>query len=320
MAPAKSRKRKSKKRSAAQQSQWASCSRNPTENTPQLSRKRTISVHTYQELTIAKAELRESKEIIKVIQEISILQGSELTEITNNFKTLRKQLVHVENHLDSATKQSALTYKALRSERRKYQRLKVAKLALAVQLKDLKTVRLPQAQKEAADASRRALQAMNEAVNARAAMASMLDHSNIEIAHYKQLLNDSRKKLHALQKKTLRNARTREKAIEKARIKGERKAQSWKLKAKGVYTPEARAIARLLVSAGCSQEKVGSVLRAIGETAGLNIQDHMSRRTVERAIMEGGVASRVQIGHEVSEAEGTLAHSHLIESISKLTI
>ncbi|KAJ7681294.1 hypothetical protein B0H17DRAFT_867112, partial [Mycena rosella] len=76
------------------------------------------------------------------------------------------------------------------------------------------------------------------------------------------------------------------------------------LKRNGVYTPEARALARMIERTGCAQGKVGSVIKYVAKAAGLKLKGTMSRRTVQRALMEGGVAARVQIAYEAAGADG----------------
>lgn len=73
---------------------------------------------------------------------------------------------------------------------------------------------------------------------------------------------------------------------------------------KGVYTPEARALARILTKAGCSAEYVGNVIQSVCGSVGVKAVGKMSRRTVSRAVMEGGVAATMQLGYELTTTEG----------------
>ncbi|THU99325.1 hypothetical protein K435DRAFT_777007 [Dendrothele bispora CBS 962.96] len=50
--------------------------------------------------------------------------------------------------------------------------------------------------------------------------------------------------------------------------------------------------------------KVGKLIRCIGHTFGVEIEDEMSRRTVSRANLEGGVAARLQVAYEVLNTNG----------------
>ncbi|KAK6987848.1 hypothetical protein R3P38DRAFT_2574273, partial [Favolaschia claudopus] len=61
------------------------------------------------------------------------------------------------------------------------------------------------------------------------------------------------------------------------------------------YKVELRAIARVLVSSGCKEGKVGQLLQDIAKIFGVDLDRAMSRRTVRRAVLEGLVASQVQL-------------------------
>ena len=50
---------------------------------------------------------------------------------------------------------------------------------------------------------------------------------------------------------------------------------------KGVYTEEARELCRIMVGAGCSQEKVGEVIEAVFAAVGIAFEEpKVSFRTV----------------------------------------
>jgi hypothetical protein len=77
------------------------------------------------------------------------------------------------------------------------------------------------------------------------------------------------------------------------------------LMTKGIYTDEAQQLCWLLISVGCSQELVGSVVEEILTTAGVSVVGPtMSGRTVAQSVLEGGVMVDIQIGHEISKTWG----------------
>jgi hypothetical protein len=140
------------------------------------------------------------------------------------------------------------------------------------------------------------------------AFCRLLERSAYDQARYKHLIDDSRKKLRTLQMQNLRSTRSRAEALDKAKNAeaNSKKKSNWSLIEKGRYTPAARAIARVLDKAGCAQGKVASVISYIAGQAGLKVKGCMSRRTVQRALIEGGVAARIQLAHETADAaEGT---------------
>ncbi|RDB27700.1 hypothetical protein Hypma_003276 [Hypsizygus marmoreus] len=77
----------------------------------------------------------------------------------------------------------------------------------------------------------------------------------------------------------------------------------FRLTRKGVYTPEARALARILVKSGCAEAHVGMCIQRAGKLFGITIKKNMDRRTVHRAIIEGGIAAKIQLGYEMSQAK-----------------
>ncbi|KAJ7482110.1 hypothetical protein B0H11DRAFT_2419024 [Mycena galericulata] len=71
-----------------------------------------------------------------------------------------------------------------------------------------------------------------------------------------------------------------------------------------VYTVQARKLARIMADSGCARGKVGPLMGHIGEMFGIHVTGSMSRRTVARAIEEGGVAARIQSVYELSKSQG----------------
>jgi hypothetical protein len=45
------------------------------------------------------------------------------------------------------------------------------------------------------------------------------------------------------------------------------------------------------------------MITAVCKSAGVAVQGKMSRRTVARAVVEGGVASQIQVGYELAQAK-----------------
>jgi hypothetical protein len=69
-------------------------------------------------------------------------------------------------------------------------------------------------------------------------------------------------------------------------------------------------LCRILVNAGCSQDVVGDTIVAVLAGVGLSVTSPpMSRRTVGRAILEGGIMSDIQIGHELSKIDSLTVSS-----------
>ncbi|KAJ7229519.1 hypothetical protein B0H12DRAFT_1077434 [Mycena haematopus] len=95
------------------------------------------------------------------------------------------------------------------------------------------------------------------------------------------------------------------------------KLSTQSLKDDGIISKEIRACVRDIVSFGAPLEGVDKIIHAV--TKGLNIQicDHISTRSANRIILEGGIAAQLQIVDAIKEADHFTAsgdgtsHKHL---------
>lgn len=62
-------------------------------------------------------------------------------------------------------------------------------------------------------------------------------------------------------------------------------------------------MARALVKAGCGQAHVSAVIKEISAGIGVMVTGNISRRTVGRSILEGGVAAELQLAHEIKQTD-----------------
>jgi flagellar biosynthesis GTPase FlhF len=109
-----------------------------------------------------------------------------------------------------------------------------------------------------------------------------------------------RKKNKALQQRLRRTAKSLSVSIER----GKSKARFGRVTQKGIYTAQARKLARMMVDAGCARGKVGTLMERVGKIFGVSIDRTMSRRTVSRAILEGGIAAKMQVAYEIGLNQG----------------
>jgi hypothetical protein len=93
------------------------------------------------------------------------------------------------------------------------------------------------------------------------------------------------------------------------RLKNQSKLKShssvFRMKARRRYSDQARTLARLLVASGTAEEKVGKTLTDIGNVFGIEVRGQMSRRTVQRTVLEKGVAADMQIVYEILKSGST---------------
>lgn len=84
---------------------------------------------------------------------------------------------------------------------------------------------------------------------------------------------------------------------------------------KGVYTAEARSLARMMVATGTAEAKVGTALQEVARILGIKIKRKMSKRTVQRTIFESGVAADIQLAYEMARAESKMTIIHINFSV-----
>jgi len=87
---------------------------------------------------------------------------------------------------------------------------------------------------------------------------------------------------------------------------------------KGVYTPETRRLVRELVGLGCAVTSVADLLSCCARAWNVKLVGRVSARTVARAVEEGGVAAKMQIGDVINKSDGEL-HSILSQRIFHIT-
>jgi predicted nucleic acid-binding Zn-ribbon protein len=79
----------------------------------------------------------------------------------------------------------------------------------------------------------------------------------------------------------------------------------WNPMSRGQYSSEARKLARDLTLAGCAAGKVVFAVKSCAEAFGIKIRRRfMSRRTVSRAVDEGGKYGEIQLAREILNAPG----------------
>ena len=81
------------------------------------------------------------------------------------------------------------------------------------------------------------------------------------------------------------------------------KAKYHHLMHKGVYAESTRKLVQFLVRAGCTRDKVGSVVHEVLSTANIQAVGKISRRSVSQIIMEGFFGTQMQLGHEMKNAK-----------------
>jgi hypothetical protein len=216
---------------------------------------------------------------------------------------LKASLASSRKELFVAHERIKLYYSLLRNERRKAARAKAAAARANAEIRKLQGNVIPSMQRQAAAQLRRLTEENTAQV---VALRKRADSSAGEVSRLRAELVQTRKKVHALQMRVHRASRALARVISKSRTMP-KNSSSRQLYRKGAYTAEFRALARRLVLAGCAQKSVGPIIQAMLKALHIPLGNRcMSARTVQRAILEGGVAAKVQLGHEIMQTKSEL--------------
>ncbi|TEB22546.1 glutamic acid-rich protein [Coprinellus micaceus] len=81
------------------------------------------------------------------------------------------------------------------------------------------------------------------------------------------------------------------------------KAKLFHLLEKGIYKEAVRDTVRYLFQVGVSGNYVNGVIHVLGKLFGMDVVGNVSCSSVARFIREGGIAAKIQVGYEISEAD-----------------
>jgi hypothetical protein len=239
------------------------------------------------------------------------LTPKELQPSQPELLSVTEKLVQTQGLLQIAEDKAVDLYGTIRVVKRKLQRTTVRKTKLETQIALLQSVELPAAKGDAVKAIQLFDKSQLENAGLKCKLSHMMEKCAVEagqaiVTHseLKAALAESKRKNIALKKCCDRGIDATAKAVKRAKQNSDKENRTFRLLSKGTYKPQARELARMLVAAGCSKEYVGSVIQMICKKAGVTVQGKMSRRTVSRAILEGGIAAEIQLGHELTQAKG----------------
>lgn len=241
----------------------------------------------------------------------------------------KSALLHLKAELRVQQARNAALYQSLRVQRRQYQCTLVKLQSLNEKYKNLKRTELLETDTIATDA----IQLLDNVIAENAQLEAQLVQATQMLADSKELDASTRKEnmaalksdhkehmailksshkeqLHALRacNRSLQKAVTctddiKANAYKRGFEEGKKAKSVLRLIEKGIYTPKARSLARTLVSAGCATKHIGLVIRAVCAAAGLTVKGNISSRTAARSVLEGGIAAKIQVGHDLGVAK-----------------
>ena len=220
-------------------------------------------------------------------------------------------LTKTQIELQTTAEKNVSLYKAIQVELCNRQCMTVRKEILQGQIKFFQSVELPNARGDAAKAIQLLERKTSDNEHLKHELSHLLEQCALEASQFKAKQVDLDTKLvafkkqnHILKKCCDQAPEIKAKAVNHAKKAANKENRTYKLLHKGAYSPQARELARMLVSTGCSRGYVSNVIHAVCKNAGVAVQGSMSGCTVSRAILEGGIAAKIQIGHELAQAEG----------------
>ena len=132
-----------------------------------------------------------------------------------------------------------------------------------------------------------------------------LDKKDQEVLQLKNSKQHLEKRNGGLRTCIRRASHQKDRAVEKA-VEEERKHKTeFHTQEKGVITEASRVMMRDLVSLGVKANSVNAAVGCIAGHLGTKIEGKFTRRSTRRAVIEGRVASSMQIAEEIKSSEGT---------------
>lgn len=202
---------------------------------------------------------------------------------------------NVSKAIQASTSQNLL----LRNERRKVERAKKKTSKLTSDLHSIHHIQLPEVQKELTTANHKLNRYQEWSRFEISRLTGLLDARNLDISRLKKEILSSTKINRALQKRCTRAPGILARAVARVKRAESKRVLTFGLCRKGIVKKQVRQMARVMVKAGCGQAHVGKAIQEVCKGVGVNILGNISRRTVGRAIGEGGVASDIQLGFEL---------------------
>jgi chromosome segregation ATPase len=158
------------------------------------------------------------------------------------------------------------------------------------------------------EAAKQKLQDMTSSWNT---MENLLHEAQVQLElkeNEASQLKESKERLEkqngGLRTRISRASRQKDKAVEKAVQNEQRKKAEFHVQEKGVVTKTSHAMMRDLVSLGVKAETVNAAVSCIAEHLSTTIEGKFTSRSTRRAVVEGGVASCMQIAEEMKSGEG----------------
>jgi hypothetical protein len=127
------------------------------------------------------------------------------------------------------------------------------------------------------------------------------------------------KKNNSLHVCIFRMSKCTEKSVQQAVEEEQRKKNTSLVQEKGVITDTSRAMMRNLVALGVKSDTINATVDCIAGHLGTKIEGQLTHHSTHRAVIEGGVASSMQIGEEIKHSDGKYGLLEITRKCSPIT-
>ncbi|VDB85300.1 unnamed protein product [Peniophora sp. CBMAI 1063] len=160
-----------------------------------------------------------------------------------------------------------------------------------------------QATKELSLRLQKAIESETSTQKERDSLSARLAVATEDLARKDALIASARKRAKAHYMRARRaGARAKANSTTLKRMKSQLSGQ-WLTNPRGAYSFKARELVRALETCGCAPARIGTVLERIAEAYGGKVPRKISRRSVGRIKMEGGLMAKVQLAFEIAQAK-----------------
>lgn len=128
-----------------------------------------------------------------------------------------------------------------------------------------------------------------------------------------------RKLKHALKMRRGRAPGQKEQAIRKALERACTTPTDVYLKEKGIVKDSARDMVRTMLTNNVAAERVNTLVKSVTDFLGMTLRDGISARSAGRIMKEGGVASELQLVHEIETARGKFKSIFILNDTHRST-
>ena len=237
-------------------------------------------------------------------------------KLLRDLNAANSKIADLNLELQAEHERSESLYKHLRTERRARQRADKRKQVLSETIAELRETTEGQLQKQkeleksaaVTESEMKQIELSNSKLRAELLtnvqdFSKELELSRQLLGSSKAALKGSKSEVYNLKRKCLRAEIKQKNAVKQAQAKVAKEKTTFYLLKKGVYSQEVRNLVRTLTQAGCSQQHIMDIIKAVLETAGITAVGNISSRTVGRIIREGYYAACVQLGYEIKQAD-----------------